>query len=134
MKKNLILIAMVAIVGMATLMFTTLHAQPAPGAGGLPPAGQGAPPAARPGPRLGPHTRDVMAYRNAIRTLRMAKIQLQGAKDDYNGHRQSAMAACDTAIQELEAVTAAMRVELAPRPTNAPPQNVPAQPPAAPGN
>jgi hypothetical protein len=36
--------------------------------------------------------------------LRRIKMQLENSKEDYDGHRQSAIDACDKAAQELEAV------------------------------
>ena len=48
-----------------------------------------------------------MNYRNAVMLLKRAKTDLENSKDDFDGHRQSALDACDKAIQELEAVQTA---------------------------
>ena len=37
-------------------------------------------------------------------SLRRAKLELQHAKDTLNGHQQTAIEACDKAIEELEFV------------------------------
>ena len=42
--------------------------------------------------------------RQAIMALNRAKLQLQHSKDDFGGHQQSAIDACDKAIKELEVV------------------------------
>jgi hypothetical protein len=36
--------------------------------------------------------------------LRRAKLELEHAKDTFNGHQQTAIDACERAIQELETV------------------------------
>jgi hypothetical protein len=45
-----------------------------------------------------------MLYRRTASYLKNAKQQLQRSTEDYNGHRQSAIDACDKAMQELTAV------------------------------
>jgi hypothetical protein len=45
-----------------------------------------------------------IVYRQASSVLKRAKMELQRATDDFDGHRQSAIEACDKAIQELDAV------------------------------
>jgi hypothetical protein len=101
MKKNILLIVAIAVVGTMTLTFSTLRAQNdtppvAPPAGQVPPQ--------RPPPRGRPN----MGYQQVIFMLKRAKINLEHSNDDYNGHRQSAMDACDKAVQELEAVQASI--------------------------
>ena len=44
------------------------------------------------------------SFRQAIMALRHAKLELQHSKDTFNGHQQTAIDACDKAIQELEIV------------------------------
>jgi hypothetical protein len=51
----------------------------------------------------------------ALIDLRQVKLALQGAQEDFGGHKDSAIAACDKALEELNAVMKAM-------PAPAPPQ------------
>ena len=44
------------------------------------------------------------SFREAIMSLRRAKLRLQNSKDDFGGHQKTAIEACDKAIQELELV------------------------------
>jgi exonuclease VII small subunit len=111
MKKNACLIVAIALVGTVALTLNTLRAQEAPPPGGPPPAqmpppGQMPPPNMRPGgPPGGLRGRPPgSSYRQAVQVLRRVKMDLERSKDDYNGHRQSAMDACDKAMQELQAV------------------------------
>ncbi len=108
MKKNMLLIVAIALVGTATLTLNSLRAQNAtpPGA---PPAGQTPPPGMRPGPPPGFRGRPGNSYRQAIGILKRAKADLERSKEDFDGHRQSAMDACDKAVQELEAVQASIQ-------------------------
>ena len=46
----------------------------------------------------GPHP----AIQGAIRALERAKADLQAANHDFGGHRADALAACDTAIAQLQ--------------------------------
>jgi hypothetical protein len=57
----------------------------------------------------------------ALNDLRMVKAELQRSQDDFGGHKDSALEACDKAMQELEAVMKA-----------APPQPSPVQNPQTP--
>lgn len=50
----------------------------------------------RPGP--------AMIYRQASMVLKRAKTELERGTNDYDGHRQSAIEACDKALQEMDAV------------------------------
>lgn len=50
-----------------------------------------------------------MGYHQVIFMLKRTKMDLERSKDDYDGHRQTAMEACDKAIQELEAVQASIQ-------------------------
>jgi hypothetical protein len=58
----------------------------------------------------------------AVADLRQVKMVLQNSQEDFGGHKESAIEACDKALAELEAVMKAI-----PQPT--PPQR-PAPPPA----
>lgn len=75
-------------------------------------------------------------YQRALFSLQQTKLELQHATNDFDGHRESALAACDKAITELEAVmkAAGMRpMPMQPRPQMRPmPQPAPAPQPAAP--
>jgi hypothetical protein len=43
--------------------------------------------------------------------LKRVKMDLERSKEDFDGHRQSAMDACDKAVQELEAVQASIQAK-----------------------
>jgi hypothetical protein len=60
----------------------------------------------------------------------MAKMQLQRSTNDFEGHKDSAIQACDKAMEELQAV---MKVAIAEeQKAQTPPQGqAPGQPPAA---
>lgn len=98
MKKNLVYFAVAALAGVLIFAPTGLKAQNTPPVGAPPGAQNGPPGALRPRPRGG------LSYRGVIRNLQMAKTQLERDKHDYDGHRQSAIDACNTAIAELQAV------------------------------
>ena len=66
----------------------------------------------------------LQSYRQTIMALRRAKLDLQHAKDTLNGHQQTAIDACDKAIEELECVVRSTG-------TNAPYRPQLASPPAA---
>jgi hypothetical protein len=55
--------------------------------------------------------------------LKQVKLALQGAQEDFGGHKDSAIAACDKALEELDAVMKTM-------PAPAPPQRL-GQPPGS---
>jgi hypothetical protein len=107
MKKNILLLVAIALVGTGTFTWNTLRAQndatPAPQQPTVPPPGN-------PGPRPGGITpgfrgrAGMMNYRNTVMMLKRVKADLENSKEDYDGHRQSAIDACDKAMQELEAV------------------------------
>ncbi|MGP8199011.1 MAG: hypothetical protein ACLQU4_05850 [Limisphaerales bacterium] len=115
MKKKILLIVAIALVGTVTLTLNNLRAQDQSAPSGPPPAGQAPPPGQGPGqgqppnirqgrpPRRGP----VNNYAQAIRNLKWIKADLEKSTEDFDGHRQSAMDACDKAVQELNAVLAA---------------------------
>jgi hypothetical protein len=58
----------------------------------------------------------------AMNDLRMVKTELQRSQDDFGGHKDSAIEACDKAMQELQEVLKA-----------SPPPPSPQQPPPAAG-
>jgi hypothetical protein len=71
--------------------------------------------------------------------LRMVKAQLQRSHEDYGGHKDSAIEACDRALQELEAVMKAsmpqpppQQTSQAPAPGAPAPQPLRIAPPSAP--
>ncbi len=115
MKKKILFVIAVLLVGAATLTVDKLLAQNNPPAA-TPPV-QFPPPGNHPG--LNPAVRSRMIagnYRRTVIFLKQTKVQLEGAKEDYDGHRQTAIDACDKAIKELEAVQAA--IEEAAKATN----------------
>ena len=65
-----------------------------------------------------------MFVQRALGDLKQVKMALQGSQEDYGGHKESAIAACDKALEELDAVMKAM-----PQPT--PPSQRAGQPPGA---
>lgn len=84
--------------------------------------------------------RAAMNVRNSVMMLKRVKMDLANAKEDYDGHRQSAIEACDKAIAELEAVQTSIQATAAKAaaakaaenqaPTTPPPSTPPAQTPA----
>lgn len=62
-----------------------------------------------------------LAYNRALGDLRMVKLELEHAQGDLGGHKDSAIEACNKAIQELTAVMKSL-----PQP---PPPQQPLQPP-----
>jgi hypothetical protein len=100
MKKNLLLLSAVVFGGVLILALNTVLAQNPPPAGA--PASPGFhPPTGSPAARA---RNEIMLYRRTASYLKNAKQQLQRSTEDYNGHRQSAIDACDKAMQELTAV------------------------------
>jgi hypothetical protein len=136
MKKNMLLIVAIALVGTVTLTLNSLRAQNGPPPGAPPPSsGQAMPPGMHPGPNRG---RPGSSYAIAIMQLRRVKMDLERSKEDYDGHRQTAIDACDKALQELEAVhksiQAAEAARIAAAKAAAAAQQAPASAPApAPG-
>jgi len=85
MKKNLtILIASLAIAGVASFTLPSVFAQPT-----------NTPPAA---PH---HVEHHPAIRRAIAALEAAKTDMQHAAHDFGGHRAAALEECDKAIAQL---------------------------------
>jgi hypothetical protein len=83
-------------------------------------------------------------YQRALTALQQAKMELQRSTNDFDGHRDSAMEACDKAIVELQAVVkvAGPQQPMMPRPqppiptplqSAPPPSPAPATPTPAPG-
>ena len=68
------------------------------------------------------------SFNQAIVALRRARLDLQNSTNNFNGHQQSALDACDKAIQELETVVQSSGANpplvppAAPPPTVKPPQ------------
>jgi hypothetical protein len=65
-----------------------------------------------------------VVFQRSIIFLKQSKTQLERSDSDFGGHKQSAIAACDKAIEELEAA-----MKAAP-PTPKPPSG-PQPPPSA---
>jgi hypothetical protein len=66
-----------------------------------------------------------MMYQRTIGMLRQTKAQLERSETDLGGHKQSAMDACDKAIEELTAALKA--IPPAPQPAPPPQPAAPAQ-------
>jgi len=116
MKKNILVIVAIALIGTVTLTLNSLRAQDAATPPVVVPQAPppGPPPGARPGmPPPGFRGRPGNRYRQTVMFLKMAKTDLEHSKDDFGGHRQSAMDACDKAVQELEAVQASIQAAAA---------------------
>jgi hypothetical protein len=80
--------------------------------------------------------RSRFVLQNTIRDLQRVKADLQNAKEDYDGHRDTAIAACDKALEELQAVMKAMPAFRMPRQPQTPPgapTNAPQPAPTLPG-
>lgn len=105
MKKNILLAATLALIAALTFSVNNLRAQNSPPPGG-PPPGQQPPPNFRQGGPAGMRGRPgpAMIYRQASMVLKRAKTELERGTNDYDGHRQSAIEACDKALQEMDAV------------------------------
>jgi hypothetical protein len=85
-----------------------------------------------PPPRFG---RQRLAFSRTLSDLRMAKMELQHSSGDLGGHKDSAMQACDKAIEELTAAMKALPVPPPPQRPMEPPSGInppPAPPQAAP--
>jgi hypothetical protein len=96
MKKNILLLSGIAVIGALSLTLSSLRAQTAAPATPPAPTSPSAPP---------PIRRPMMAHpriRSAIRALEGAKLELQNAPHDFGGHRQEALDSCDKAIKELK--------------------------------
>jgi hypothetical protein len=64
----------------------------------------------------------------------MVKTELSRSQDDFGGHKDSALAACDKAMEELQAVIKAMPAPITPQHPGPGPGGAPApasQPPAS---
>jgi len=116
MKRNAIIAAGAALV--LALLLNYSRAQdnaPAPAPTPANPAVApvpGQPVAPGPGPRpmpLPPRARQPRMYvLRAQNDLKQVKMALQGSQEDYGGHKESAIAACEKALEELDAVMKAM--------------------------
>jgi len=96
------------------------------------PPGPGPRPMPRPMPARPGQPR--MYVQRALAELRRVKTSLQGSQEDYGGHKDSAIAACDKALEELDAVMKAMPVPTPPQRPGMPPgaqQNLTPLPPGA---
>jgi hypothetical protein len=60
-----------------------------------------APPTAAPAPRPGDVSQPSAIYR-AIKALEAAKLELEHSGNNFGGHKQAALKACDQAIKQLE--------------------------------
>jgi hypothetical protein len=76
-----------------------------------------------------------MFVQRALGDLKQVKMALQGSQEDFGGHKDSAIAACDKALEELDAVMKAMPHPTPPQRPGVPPggqfqQNLTPLPPA----
>jgi len=116
MKRNTFMAAGAALV--LALILNNSRAQdtaPVPAPTPTPPSvapTPGQPVAPDPGPRprpMPPRARQPrMFVLRAQADLKQVKMALQGSTEDYGGHKESAIAACDKALEELDAVMKSM--------------------------
>lgn len=111
MKKNILIIAAV-VAGIMLISWNDSRAQQTPPPAGPPTISHGPPGGMRPIPP-GFRGRAGARYMQTIMFLKMSKAELQHATEDFDGHRQTAMDACDKAIAELEAVQSIVQSEAA---------------------
>jgi len=65
----------------------------------------------------------------ALNDLRVVKAELQRSQEDYGGHKDSAIAACEKAMDELDAVMKTLPVPVSPQ-RMSPPPGGPTPPPS----
>lgn len=91
MKKKILALSAACALGLAAIAYTvSAQSTPTP----TPPSTPGAP-AHGQGRHFHP------AIRAAIRALERAKADMQAASNDFGGHREQAITACDNAIAQL---------------------------------
>jgi hypothetical protein len=96
MNKKILLLSSVFLVFLSAVTYSVrAQTEPTP----TPPTAPGTP--GTPGTPAPMHRRH-QAIRGAIRALELAKAEMQAAAHDYGGHREDAIAACDTAIAQLK--------------------------------
>jgi len=116
------------------LAFSLDNSQAQSNAVPAPPSTTPAPPM-KPGPRQPPRFRQPQpVLSRAVSDLRMVKMQLQRSTNDFEGHRDAAIQACDKASEELEAI---IKIAIAEQQKEQPsqagqPPLQPSAPPAAP--
>jgi len=114
MKKNLILIAAIALVGTGTFAVNNSFAGPEadPSQPISPPPGQPIThPMTKPSglkPRPG---RGGLSYHAAVVSLKRAKADLERSKEDFNGHKAAALDAIAKASEELDAIQKIVQAE-----------------------
>src|ERR1700733_16139740 len=111
MKRNMIMAAGTALV-LALSLNNSQAQNDAPAPAPVPAAPSVQPVAPVPGqpPSLGPRPmpprmrQPRMAVQMALRDLRQVKMVLQGSQEDFGGHKDTAIEACDKATAELEEI------------------------------
>jgi hypothetical protein len=135
MKRNMMMAAGTALV--LAFFLNQSMGQDNPATPAPPPTSPAAqPPAPGPGPRpqMPPRIRQPRIFvQRALADLRQVKMALQGSQEDYGGHKDSALAACDKATQELEEIMKAMPKPMPPPQRTAQPPGNPLAPPPPPG-
>jgi hypothetical protein len=93
MKKKILLLSFAFLVCLSAVTYSVrAQTEPTP-----------TPPTTTPGiPGTTPMHRRHPAIRAAIRALERAKAEMLAAADDYGGHKEDAITACDTAISQLK--------------------------------
>ena len=142
MKRKTLIVAGMSLILALCINHSTAQnaAQPAPtptpGPATLPVApGPGQPPGQRQPPPMRPRQPRQFVMR-AMNDLRMVKAELQRSQDDYAGHKGTALAACEKAMEEFDALIKAMPAPPVPQrmppPGAAAPAPAPAPTPGAP--
>jgi hypothetical protein len=76
-----------------------------------------------------------MIYQRALMALQQTKAELQRSTNDFEGHRETALDACDKAMTELQAVMKAGGIQPMQRPPMMPPPHpAPGPTPQSPGS
>lgn len=151
MKRTFLAGISFVIIATALVFSQPAGAQPTPAPSDQPAPTPAPTPAPAPAPRpvrpfqMPPNLRrgmrpELYLYMHTLGDLRQVRISLQHSTNDFAGHRESAAAAVDKAIEELDvlrhyAQTNGIRMTLPPKPIASPDQRnlaAPAPPPGAP--
>jgi hypothetical protein len=114
MKKNTLLLTIIAAASLLVFVSPDARSQDTPTTTPAP-AVRVPQPGQRPVMPPGFRTRAGGRYQQTIMFLKMSKAELEHATEDFDGHRQSAIDACDKALAELQAVQSSIQKAAAAR-------------------